>query len=176
MPRQTAIRITGLGGQGVISAGEILARAAIHDGLQAVQTQSYGAEARGSVAKSEVIISNQKIVCPIARKSDVLVVMNQTPLDENLKDLKEHGVLIVDQDIVQVSPSLKAEVFEVSATKTAETDLGSKMRANMVMLGALTKITKIVTQSSMEKAIEDGFSAGAAEKNIAAFRVGLGLI
>lgn len=176
MPRQTAVRITGLGGQGVISAGEILAKAAIRDGLQAVQTQSYGAEARGSVAKSEVIISNQKIVSPIARKSDILIVMNQIPLDENLGDLKEHGVLIVDQDIVQVPPSLKAEVFEVSATKTAEADLGSKMRANMVMLGALTKITKIVTQSSMEKAIEAGFSAGAAEKNIAAFRVGLSLI
>ena len=160
----------------MISAGEVLAKAAIHDGLQAVQTQSYGAEARGSVAKSEVIISSQKIVSPIARKSDVLIVMNQAPLDENLKDLKDEGILIVDQDLVQVPPSFKGQVFEVSATKTAETDLNSKMRANMVMLGALTKITKIVSHHSMERAIEDGFSAGAAERNIAAFRVGLRLI
>jgi 2-oxoglutarate ferredoxin oxidoreductase subunit gamma len=165
-----------LGGQGVILAGQILAKAAIYDGLQAVQTQSYGAEARGSVAKSEVIISNQKIVSPMARKSDVLVVMSQTALDDNLKDLKEDAILIVDRDLVQVPPSLQARVFKVSATKTAEIELKAKMRANMVMLGALTKITSIVAQNSVEKTLQGGFSAEAAEKNIAAFRIGLSLI
>lgn len=176
MPKQTAIRITGLGGQGVILAGKILAKAAIYDGLQAVQTQSYGAEARGSVAKSEVIVSNQKIVSPMARKNDVLVAMNQTAFDENLKDLKEDGILIADPDLVQVPPSLKARIFKVSATKTAEMEHRAKMRANMVMLGILTKITSIVTQSSVERALQGSFSGEAAEKNIAAFRTGLRLI
>jgi 2-oxoglutarate ferredoxin oxidoreductase subunit gamma len=176
LPRQTAIRITGLGGQGIILAGKILAKAAIHDGFQAVQTQSYGAEARGTVAKSEVIISNQKIVSPMARKSDVLVVLSQTALDENLKDLKEDGILIVDQDLIQVPPSLQARIFKVSATKTAETELKAKMSANMVMLGAMTKITNIVTQRSVERTLQGSFSAEAAEKNITAFRTGLRLI
>jgi len=176
LPKRTEIRIAGLGGQGVVLAGHILSKAAVYDGLQVVQTQSYGAEARGSAAKSEVIISDQKIGFPLVRKSDVLVAMSQTALDKHLKDLKEDGILIIDGDMIKETPSVKAQVFHVMATKTAETELKSKMYANMVMLGALTKITNIVTQNAVEKAIKDSFSAEASEKNINAFRAGLSLI
>jgi len=176
LPRRTEIRIAGLGGQGVVLAGYILGKAAVYDGLQAVQTQSYGAEARGSAAKSEVIISDQKIGFPSVRKSDVLVAMSHTALDKHLKDLKEDGALIVDGDMNKEAPNVKAQVFKVTATKTAETELKSKMYANMVMLGALTKITNIVTQTAVEKAIRDSFSAEAGEKNIVAFRAGLSLV
>ncbi len=58
MQKRTEIRITGLGGQGVVLAGKILGRAAVYDEKHVVQTQSYGAEARGSAAKSEVIIAD----------------------------------------------------------------------------------------------------------------------
>jgi len=170
------IRIAGLGGQGVVLAGHILAKAAVNDELQAVQTQSYGAEARGSAAKSEVIISDQKIGFPVVRKSDVLVAMNQTALDKHLKDLKEDGILIIDGDMIKETPRVKAQVCKVMATKTAETELKSKMYANMVMLGALTRIISVVTQNAVEKAIRDTFSAEASEKNIMAFRTGLNLI
>jgi len=176
LPKRTEIRIAGLGGQGVVLAGQILGKAAVYDGLQAVQTQSYGAEARGSAAKSEVIISDQKIGFPMVRKSDILVAMSQTALDKHLKDLKEDGVLIIDEDMIKETPHLTAQIFKVAATKTAEIELESKMHANMVMLGTLTKITNIVTQKAVEKAIKDSFKAEAAEKNITAFRAGLNLI
>ncbi len=175
MPKRTEIRIAGLGGQGVVMAGHILGKAAVYDGLQVVQTQSYGAEARGSAAKSEVIISDQKIGFPAVRKSDVLVAMSQTALDKHLEDLKQDGILIVDGDMVKEASSLKAKIFHVAATKVAESDFKSKIYANMVMLGAITKITGAVTPTSVEKAIRDTFSADAAEKNIAAFRTGLNL-
>lgn len=157
-------------------AGHILSKAAVYDGLQAVQTQSYGAEARGSAAKSEVIISDQKIGFPLVRKSDVLVAMSQTALDKHLKELKEDGILIIDGDMIKETPPVKAQVFKVMATKTAETELKSKMYANMVMFGALTKITNIVTQNAVEKAIRDTFTGEAADKNITAFRAGLSLL
>jgi len=160
----------------VVLAGHILGKAAVYDGLKAVQTQSYGAEARGSAAKSEVIISDQKIGFPMVRKSDVLIAMSQTALDRHLKDLKEDGILIIDDDMVKEIPSVKAQIFKVPATKTAETELKSKMQANMVMLGALTKTTSIVTQDAVEKAIRDSFPAEAGKRNIAAFRTGLRLI
>jgi len=176
LPRRTEIRIAGLGGQGVVLAGQILGRAAVYDGLQAVQTQSYGAEARGSAAKSEVIIADQKIGFPMVRKSDVLVAMSQTALDKHLKDLKEDGILIFDDDMIKQPLAVKARVFKVPANKTAETELKSKMYANMVMLGAVTKITNIVTQNSVEKAIRDSFPHEAGDKNITAFRAGLNLI
>lgn len=175
MPKRTEIRIAGLGGQGVVLAGHILGKAAVNDGLHVVATQSYGAEARGSAAKSEVIISDQKIGFPMVRKSDVLVAMSQTALDKNLKDLKENGVLVIEEDMVKQVPSVQARVFKVAATKTAETQFKSKMFANMVMLGAATKIAGLVTLRGVEKAIRDSFPGETGEKNVAAFRAGLSL-
>jgi len=174
--KQTEVRIAGLGGQGVVLAGQILGRAAVYDGKQVVQTQSYGAEARGSAAKSEVIISGEKIGFPIVRKCDILVAMSQTALEKNKKDLKEGGILLVEEDIVNVPPDIKARVFKVQATKTAETELKSKIYANVVMLGALTRITGLVSRDAVEKAIVDSVSKEAQENNINAFRIGFKII
>ena len=176
LPKRTEIRIAGLGGQGVVLAGHILGKAAVNDGLHVVQTQSYGAEARGSAAKSEVILSNKKVGFPMVRKSDVLVAMSQTALDKHLRDLKENGILIVDTDMVQEIPSVKAKVFKVEATKIAETELKSKLYANMVMVGAIARITKLVTQTAVEKAIGETFMGESKEKNTVAFRAGLSLV
>ncbi len=173
LPKKAEIRIAGLGGQGVVLAGHILGKAAVNDGMHVVQTQSYGAEARGSAAKSEVIISNRKTGFPMVRKSDVLVAMSQTALDKHLKDLKEKGILILDTDLIKETPSVNAKVFKVEATKIAETELKSKMYANVVMLGAIAKITKLVTPVAVEKAISDTFTGETKEKNTAAFRAGL---
>jgi len=172
VPKRTEIRIAGLGGQGVVLAGQILGRAAVYDGKQVVQTQSYGAEARGSAAKSEVIISDEKIGFPVVRKCDILVAMSQTALDKNKKDLKEDGILVIEEDMVTVTSDIKAKVVKVPATKTSETELKSKIYANSVMLGALTKITGLVSQSAVEKAIYDSVPKEAQEKNINAFRIG----
>jgi len=172
VPKRTEIRIAGLGGQGVVLAGQILGRAAVYDGKQVVQTQSYGAEARGSAAKSEVIISDEKIGFPIVRKCDVLVAMSQTALEKHKKDLKENGIMLVDEDVVTKAPEVQAKVFKVLATKAAETELNSKIYANVVMLGALTKITGFVSKDAVEKAIVDSVSQKEQEKNIKAFRIG----
>ncbi len=172
MPRRVEVRISGLGGQGVVLAGEILGRAAVYDGKWAVQTQSYGAEARGSVAKSEVIISDEKIGFPKVRKCDVLVTMSQSALDKHLKDLKENGILLVDESIVEKVPEVNAKVFKVPATKVAETELKSRIYANVVMLGALTKIAGVVSEKSVEKAIIDSVPKDAIENNIEGFKKG----
>jgi len=176
VPKRTEIRIAGLGGQGVVLAGQILGRAAVYDGKQVVQTQSYGAEARGSAAKSEVIISDEKIGFPIVRKCDTLVAMSQTALEKHREDLKETGILIVEEDTVTLVPDIQAKVFKVPANKTAETQLKSKIYANVVMLGALTKITSVVSKGAVEKAIVDSVSKEAQENNINAFRIGFQLI
>ena len=112
----------------------------------------------------------------MVRKSDVLVAMSQTALDTHLRNLKETGTLIVDTDTIKEVPSTSAKIFKADATKKAETELKSRMHANMVMLGAIVKITKLVTNSSVEKAIQETFSGEAAEKNIKAFKAGLDLI
>jgi 2-oxoglutarate ferredoxin oxidoreductase subunit gamma len=170
------VRICGLGGQGVVLAGQLLGKAAVNDGFNAVQTQSYGAEARGSAAKSEVIISDGKIGFPLVRRCDVLVAMSQQALDLYVKDLREDGTLIVDEGLVERLPEgLKAKVFQVAATKTAENVFKSRLYANIVMLGAVTKITGLITGGSMEKAIAEGLPEKVREVNIESFRKGLEL-
>jgi 2-oxoglutarate ferredoxin oxidoreductase subunit gamma len=140
-----------------------------------VQTQAYGAEARGSLATSEVIVSDGKIGFPAVRKPDVLVVMNQEALDKLLKDLKENGMLIIDSSNVTASPESEARVYRFPITETAKKTFGEAMYANMVMLGAFIKTTKLITVKSMENAIEESVSAKTVEKNINAFRSGLRL-
>jgi len=170
--KKIEVRISGLGGQGVVLAGQILGRAAAYSGKNAVQTQSYGAEARGSAAKSEVIISEGKIGFPMVRKCDILVAMSQEAVEKNSKDLKEDGILLVDSSTVKKMPETKARIIEIAATQIAEKSSGEKLYANMVMLGALTKTTDIVDHKAMEKSIIDTVPKKAIDLNMRAYEKG----
>ena len=88
------IRLSGSGGQGLILAGIILAEAAIIDGKNAVQTQSYGPEARGGASKAEVIISTEKIDFPKVRECDIFLSLTQKSFDQYSKGLKKDGIMI----------------------------------------------------------------------------------
>jgi len=169
------LRISGLGGQGVVLAGQVLGRAAVYDGKSVVQTQSYGAEARGSAAKSEVILSNEKIGFPHVRKCDILVVMSQSALDVHLKDLKEKGTLLIDEHLVKKIPDVGAKIYKVPTTDVAQSELKSKMYANIIMLGALAKKTKIVSREALEKAIASTVRPDTVETNLNALKLGFKL-
>src|SRR5574344_423285 len=99
---RTEIRIAGFGGQGVIMAGIIVGKAAaLYDNINAVQTQSYGPEARGGASKTEVVISDDEIYYPKVQEPDILVAMSHTALIKYLDDLKDNGILIIDLDMVE---------------------------------------------------------------------------
>jgi 2-oxoglutarate ferredoxin oxidoreductase subunit gamma len=172
---KTEIRFGGSGGQGVVLAAQILGKAAVLDGKNALQTQAYGAEARGSLAKSEVIISDSKIGFPAVRKSDVLVAMSQEALDVLAKDLKENGTLIIDSTNVTNVPETKIKVYKIPITETAKKIFGEAFYANMVMLGVFTRITSLVSREAMERTIKENVSKRTVETNIKAFQTGLEL-
>jgi len=172
---KTEIRFGGSGGQGVVLAAQMLGKAAVLDGWNVLQTQAYGAEARGSLAKSEVIISDSKIGFPAVRKCDILVVMNQESLDALIKDMKEDGMLIVDSTNVTDVPETKARVHKIPITETAKKTFGEAMYANMVMLGAFTRITGLVTSEALQRAIRENVSKRTIETNVKAFKKGLEL-
>jgi 2-oxoglutarate ferredoxin oxidoreductase subunit gamma len=170
--KKTEVRIVGLGGQGVVIAGQVLGRAAVYDGRNAVQTQSYGAEARGSAAKSEVIISDGKIGFPVVRNCDILIAMSQETLEGNIKDLKEDGTLLLDSSTIRDVPKTSARAFEIPATQTSEKTFGEKLYANMIMLGALVKTTSIVSENALESAIKDTVTKKAVSANVEAYAKG----
>jgi len=169
------IRFGGSGGQGIVLAAKILGKAAVLDGRNALQTQAYGAEARGSLTKSEVVISEGKIGFPAVRQSDILVVMSQEAMDALHSNLKEKGTLIVDSTNVVRVPETKSEVHRFPITATAKEALGDGLCANMMMLGALIGVTEMASTRSMEEAIRESTPKKSAEINVRAFREGLRL-
>jgi len=172
---KTEIRFGGSGGQGVVFAALVLGRAAMLDGKNVLQTQAYGAEARGSLTKSEVIISDDKIGFPSVRKSDILVTMSQEATSELLKDLRETGTLLVDSTSVREVPPTNAKVVRFPATETAKRMFGDGLYANMVMLGALLHTSRLVQAESVEEAIRASTAKKYSETNLNAFREGLRL-
>lgn len=149
------IRIAGTGGMGVVLAGVILGHAAVvYGGLDAVQSQSYGSEARGTSAKSEVIISDKPIKYPKVRLSDYFVAMSQKALDMYLPDARRGSVVLADPDLVNVNAINGYEVVKVPAMRTAD-DLGLRLVSNMVMLGALIQKSGVFSLEVLEKTLID---------------------
>ena len=180
---RTEIRICGFGGQGIILAGIILGKAAcLFDNNEAVQTQSYGPEARGGASKCEVVIDNKLIEYPKVQNLDVLVAMSNEALIKYIDDLKDEGTLIVDpsttyvEDVKEFIDEHNIDVYEAPATMTAINDIGLKIVANIVMVGAITKITNVISKEAVMKAIEDSVPKGTEKKNIEAFEAGYALV
>jgi len=152
MAQRFEIRLAGSGGQGLIVAGIILAEAAgIYDGKAVCQTQSYGPEARGGASKAEVVISDAEIDYPKAIKPDLLLAMNQKSCDTYFFDLKPNGTLIVDSTFVKQLPTTRA--IPIPFTQIARTQVGKEMTANIVALGALAAITRVVSLTGLEAAV-----------------------
>ncbi len=174
---RTEIRVAGTGGMGVVLAGVIVGRAAVvYGGLDAVQTQSYGSEARGTAAKSEVIVSDEPIKYPKVRKSDYLVAMSQKALDMYSGDSQDGSVIIVDDDLVDTSGlSPGYEIIRIPAMKIAD-EMGQRMISNMVMLGALIKKSTVFTIDALEKAVADMVPPATLELNMKAIRAGAELV
>lgn len=97
--KYTEIRLSGSGGQGIILMGIILAEAAIMNGVNAIQSQSYGPEARGGASKAEVIINDGEIDFPKVRKPDILLALTQEAFDKYIVDIKEGGIVILDEKL-----------------------------------------------------------------------------
>lgn len=176
------IRIAGFGGQGVILAGIVIGKAAaLYDGLHAVQTQSYGPEARGGASRTELVISDQEIDYPKVHHPDIFVAMSHEALIAYLDGLKPGGILIIDPDMVMEDKILsfveehKIKVYHAPATRTADEKVGLRIVANIVMIGAITGFTQVISEDAARKAIEASVPPGTEEKNLSAFEAGMEL-
>ncbi len=166
------VRLSGSGGQGLILAGIILAEAAIHDGLNTVQTQSYGPEARGGASKAEVIISSGDIDYPNVAEPEVMLAMTQEACDKYVGTLSNKGILIVDSTFVTEIPDTTATVYSLPITKIAKEELGRTLVANIVALGAVTGLTNVVTHQAIVDAVLARVPKGTEELNEKALSLG----
>jgi len=171
------LRLSGSGGQGLILAGIILAEAALLNGKLAIQSQSYGPEARGGSSKSEVIISDAAIYFPKVTKPNLVLVMSQEAAKKYVDDLSDAGILVTDSLFVKELPaSFKGKVLELPITHSAKTELGKALFANIIALGAIVKLTGLVSEASIIKAVLNRVPKGTEEVNEKAIRLGMSLI
>lgn len=141
--------MSGFGGQGIISAGIILAYAGMIDGKYVTFFPAYGAEMRGGTANCSVIVSDQEIAAPVVSTPESLIVMNEPSLARFETTLKPEGLLLINSSLVSGKPKRSdIDVHYIPANSIAE-EIGSIRCANMVMLGALAKRTDAVKVESV---------------------------
>ena len=173
---RTEIRFAGFGGQGVVLAGMLLGEAAvIHDGMHAIQTQTYGAAARGGAARSDVILSDSPIVYPQVTAPDIMAAFTLEALNKYRDQIRDGAILIYDDSLFTPPEGLPFRMHGCPATRVASDELGKSIVANMVMLGFLAGLTGLVSIEALEEAIRGNVPKGTEELNLKAFRRGMEL-
>ena len=166
------IRLSGTGGQGLILAGIILAEAALLEGKNAIQSQSYGPEARGGASKAEVIIADEAIHYPKVLESDYFLAMSDKAYAKYKGGMKQDSVLIVDTTFVDAGENSKAKaVYAVPITELAIAATGRELTANICALGVMAALG-IVEEVALKKAILKRIPKGTEELNMKAFAAG----
>jgi 2-oxoglutarate ferredoxin oxidoreductase subunit gamma len=150
----------------LILAGVIFAEAAaIYDGKNAVQSQSYGPEARGGASKSEVILSDGTIDFPKATSIDLMLALTQEACSKYCRDIKPDGILLADEDFVREIPDGSFRVIRLPIIRTASEVVGKAFAANIVAIGAIAAITGQVSREAVEKAVLSRVPKGTEELN-----------
>lgn len=149
--------IAGFGGQGVISLGTLWVYCGMKEGNEITFFPFYGAEKRGGIARASVIVSSEEIASPLVTRPDSAVVMNLDSLPLCEEVLKEGGTILINSSLVKEDPKRKdLKVHKIPCNDIAE-KVGDVMFANMVMMGALSKVTGAVKLDKLEDVLKDFF-------------------
>ncbi len=165
------LRLSGSGGQGVITAAIIFAEAAVAEGKEAVQSQSYGPEARGGASKSEVIIDDEPIYHPHVETPDIVLAMTQKAADKYYGDLNPDGLLVLDTNLVPEPPDFP-NIIRIPITKLAVEQVGKSLFANIVALGAIARLTGLVSFETVKASVANRVPPHTVEQNMKALQTG----
>jgi len=151
------LKISGFGGQGVVSAGILLAQAGLTEGKAASWFPSYGPEMRGGTANCSVVITDGEVSTPVVSRPDTAIVMNEPSLTKFEPLVKSGGLLIVNSSLIKGKSTRKdIRVVYVACNEIAE-KVGSLKTANLVALGVFAGLTGAVTIDGIEKAMKKVF-------------------
>jgi len=173
VPR-TEIQLGGFGGQGIMSAGKIIGQAAaIYDKLEACFTQSYGPEARGGAAGSQVVIASDTIHQPHLIQPGSAIIMSQAAYEKYVPALASDAALLIDDSLVSLPADHRQDIrtFGLPATRMAA-DLGNSRAANSVMLGFWTAIAGVVRKEAMQQSVAGSVPPKTLDVNMGAFDAG----
>jgi 2-oxoglutarate ferredoxin oxidoreductase subunit gamma len=170
------IVFSGAGGQGVITAAILLAEAAVlYEDLIAVQSQSYGPEARGGATRSDVIISDSEILFPKVTQPNVLVCLSQEAYNKYYGIIRPGGILLTDARFVKTVRKVDARQKELPMYRTVMENVGKAVVFNICMLGAIIGYIKLIQPESIMKVLEKRLPQGLIEMNRKSLDLGLEL-
>ncbi|MFP4168001.1 MAG: 2-oxoacid:acceptor oxidoreductase family protein [Desulfonatronovibrionaceae bacterium] len=166
------IRLSGLGGQGILTLGKIMGQAlAIEHGLNVTQTQSYGPEARGGASRSDLVISGSRISYPKTINLDILVALSQEACNQYFRNLKSEGKLVVDTSLVSQTPT--NSYWGLPFTELARDKIGLVQTTNIVTLGALTHFLPFMQAAAVKRSLKATLPEKILKINEKAFNLGL---
>jgi len=167
---------SGSGGQGVITAAIILAEAAVlYENLMAVQSQSYGPEARGGATRSDVVISDTEIHYPKVIQPNLLVCLTQEAYNQFYPIISPGGLLITDTRFVKTQKKVDALQKELPMYETTMEKIGKPIVFNICMLGAVIGLTDLVRSNSVIKVLQNRIPSGFLDINREALNLGIEL-
>ncbi len=166
----TEIRIAGFGGQGVILSAVVIGKAGcIYQAGYSTMTQNFGPEARGGACSAQVILSDSPVLYPYVTRPDILVVMSQEAYTLFSPQLKDDGILIIEEDLVRIGEHpAGVRVYSIPATRIAE-ELGKKMVLNIVMVGFFGAVSQVVDPDALRNAVAASVPAAYRDLNLKAF-------
>ncbi|SDO63049.1 2-oxoacid:acceptor oxidoreductase family protein [Desulforhopalus singaporensis] len=154
--QRTRIVFSGSGGQGVITAAIILAEAAvIHEGMNATQSQSYGAAARGGATRSDIIISEDDIFFPGVTQPNILICLTQEAYTTFAPIVRPGGTLLTDTRFVTTTRKVDAKQIELPIYESVMEKIGKPIVFNISVLGALLGIHPIVRMESLLAVVKE---------------------
>lgn len=170
------IIFSGSGGQGVITASIIIAEAAVlYEGLNAVQAQTYGPEARGGATRSDVVIADGDIRYPKVIQPNVLVCLNQKAYNKFSGTIRPGGLLLTDSHFVKQERKVDARQVGLGMYDAVMEKIGKPIVFNICVLGAMIGLTNLLKTESIIKVLETKIPPDFMDINKKAFKIGLSL-
>ena len=176
MNQRFELRLSGSGGQGVILASVILAEAAVESGMNVVQSQSYGPEARGGVCRAELVLSRDPIWFPKVTRPDFLLALTQASLDKYGRNLADKATVMLDDSLAVPDWLEGRRTIAAPILRTARDTVGKLLTANIVAVGAINAALGLFDKDALLEGVRRRLPAGSEELNRRALAEGATLI
>lgn len=168
------LRFTGVGGQGVLLAGEILAEAKIRDNGYGVKAATYTSQVRGGPTKVDILLDDNEILYPYAQHIDFMLSTAQVSYNQFKVDLKESAIVIAESNLVKPSDEdyKKYKIYSIPIITIAKDEVGNPVTQSVVALGITVALTNCVNRDIVYETMLSKVPAKVADVNKKAFELG----
>jgi len=170
-------RFAGVGGQGVILAGKILAYGMVSfEACQAIETPTYTAQVRGGATKVDVVIDKSHIEYPRTENLDFFLSLHQKSLNIYYKEIKDDAIVVVDPNLnPNIPKNMPQKLVLVDLIDIAKKEMGKTLYSAVIAVGLFAGITKVIKESNIQKAVIDNAPKGTEMDNLKAVKIGIEL-